>query len=94
VTKVCFYISAPVSSHPYLIQVLGQKRWRGNKEGTYAISFSTAHANASDQPFRGKASHTDLIVSSCTYSENFPALSNRLRSATSGGPLRSQSPAP
>jgi hypothetical protein len=79
VTKVCFYISAPVSSHPYLIQVLGQKRWRGNKEGTYAISFSTAHANASDQPFRGKASHTDLIVSSCTYSENFPALSNSLK---------------
>jgi hypothetical protein len=45
---------------------------------TYAISFSTAQANASDHPFRGNASHTDLIVSSCTYSENFPALSNSL----------------
>jgi hypothetical protein len=57
-----------------------EKRDGAKKEenGTYAISFSTAHANASDQPFRGNASHTDLIVSSCTYSENFPALSNSL----------------
>jgi len=64
VTKVCFYLSA--SCILYFISI------------TYAISFSTAHANASDQPFRGNALHTDLIVSSCTYSENCPALSNKL----------------
>jgi hypothetical protein len=45
---------------------------------THFISFSTAQAKASDQLFRGKASHAALMVSLCTYSLNLPALSKSL----------------